>query len=132
MSERLDNHIQLLKRLHERLHKAQSQSDGFISEEILHQLTQVIDLLQSHSDDGYEQGRDWLVHVFTHQPQLTPAIDRDLLWFFGGDCLHFMTDDEMTAFQQLEELEEDHAQRGEAFDRNAAKALLLSGQRFNA
>lgn len=126
MSERLNDHIQLLHRVHERLSQARSHSSDLISDAILHQLSQVIDLLREHSDAGYEQGQDWMVQIFTHQPQLGPAIDRDLLWFFGGDCLHFLTDAEMQAFQQLEELEEEYRLRGEVFDRQAARQLLLS------
>ncbi len=133
MSERLNDHIQLLYRVHERLSRAQEQSGGLISDGILHQLTQVIDLLREHSDAGYEQGRDWLVHIFTHVPQLSPAVDRDLLWFFGGDCLHFLSDDEMLQFQQLDELEEQCLQNGEPFDRQTSKQLLSAGgSGFNA
>lgn len=133
MSERLNDHIQLLYRVQERLSNAQPQAGGLISDEILHQLAQVIDLLQEHSDSAYARGGDWLVHIFTHVPQLTPAIDRDLLWFFGGECLHFLTDEEISLFQQLDELEEENRQRGAVFDRQVAKQLLQSGgSGFNA
>lgn len=133
MSERLNDHIQLLYRVQERLTNAQPQAGGLISDEILHQLAQVIDLLQEHSDAAYAQGGDWLVHIFTHVPQLTPAIDRDLLWFFGGECLHFLTDEEIDLFQQLDELEEENRQRGAVFDRQVAKQLLQAGgSGFNA
>lgn len=133
MSERLNDHIQLLYRVHERLGRAQSQSGGLISDEILHQLMQVIDLLREHSDAGYAQGQDWLVRIFTHVPQLSPAVERDLLWFFGGDCLHFLSDDEIRLFQQLDELEEDCVRQGKSFDRHASKRLLNAGDSgFNA
>lgn len=133
MSERLNDHIQLLYRVQERLTNAQPQAGGLISDEILHQLAQVIDLLQEHSDSAYARGGDWLAHIFTHVPQLTPAIDRDLLWFFGGECLHFLTDEEINLFQQLDELEEENRQRGAVFDRQVAKQLLQAGSPgFNA
>ena len=40
-------------------------------------------------------GQQWLHRFLTHNPELAPAIHRDLLWFFGGDCLHFMPDEEI-------------------------------------
>ncbi len=121
MSERLNDHIHLLQQVHERLSKA----GGIISDEILHQLAQVIDQLMQHSDSGYTQGQDWVTHVFSHHPQLSPAIDRDLLWFFGGDCLHFLTDEEIDLFQKVDEIEAQHQQEQKPFDRQSTKALLL-------
>ena len=125
MSERLNDHIHLLQQVHERLSKAQSQAGGIISDEILHQLTQVIDQLTQHTDSGYTQGQDWITHIFNHLPQLSPAVDRDLLWFFGGDCLHFLTDEEIDLFQQIDEIEAQHEQEQKPFDRQSAKDLLL-------
>ena len=95
MSERLNDLTQRLHQVGERLRKAQPQSAGVISDEILHQLDQVIDQLREHSGAGYQEGHDWVVQIFTHLPQLNPVIDRDILWYFGGDCLHFLTDDEI-------------------------------------
>lgn len=34
---------------------------------------------------------------------LVPLIKRELLWFTGGECLHFLGDEEITLYQQLEE-----------------------------
>ncbi|MCD8523129.1 MAG: hypothetical protein LRY66_11015 [Saccharospirillaceae bacterium] len=126
MSERLNDHIHLLLQVRERLSKAQSQDGGIISDEILHQLTQVIDQLKQHTDSGYIQGQDWITHIFNHLPQLSPTIDRDLLWFFGGDCLHFLTDEEINLFQQMDEIEAQHEQEQKPFDRQSTKKILLN------
>ncbi|MAD46673.1 MAG: hypothetical protein CMI02_16000 [Oceanospirillaceae bacterium] len=128
MSERLNDLTQRLHQVGERLRKAQPQAAGVISDEILHQLDQVIDLLREHSGSGYQQGHDWVVQIFIHLPQLNPVIDRDILWFFGGDCLHFLTDEEISLFQQLDEREAEAEARGEDFDRAAEKARLQSGE----
>ncbi|MAK90898.1 MAG: hypothetical protein CMI08_01995 [Oceanospirillaceae bacterium] len=124
MSERLNDLTQRLHQVGERLRKAQPQSAGVISDEILHQLDQVIDQLREHSGAGYQEGHDWVVQIFTHLPQLNPVIDRDILWYFGGDCLHFLTDDEIALFQQLDEKEAEAESNGEDFDRTAEKARL--------
>lgn len=132
MSERLNDHIGMLYQVAERLKKAQPESAGMISDEILQQLERVIDLLREHSDAGYEQGSDWMSQLFTHHPQLAPAVERDLLWFFGGECLHFLTDDEISLFQQLDEREAEAAANGEAFDRALTRRTLMAGGNFNA
>lgn len=124
MNERLKYHLDLLQNVLQRLERAQATADGIISDEIIHQLKQLIELLTQQSPDAYDAGRDWLSHILTHVPQLTPAIDRDLLWFFGGECLHFMGDEELELFQQIDEQEALHESSEQPFDRVAFKTLL--------
>ena len=45
-----------------------------------------------------------VARLFTTYPDFAPTFPRELLWFFGGDCLHYMPDEEIATFQQLEEL----------------------------
>jgi len=60
------------------------------------------------SDENFLlQGQDLLCKVVSAYPHLMPLLYRDLLWFFGGDCLHYMPDDEISLFQQLDELRHD-------------------------
>ena len=40
-------------------------------------------------------GQDMMSQVILRYPQIAHLVPRDLLWFFGGDCLHFMPDDEL-------------------------------------
>lgn len=127
MNDRLNHHIAMLEGVKTRLQNANKQVDGLVSDEILHQLSQVIDQLTEHSGSAYEAGQDWLAALFTHHPQLAPAVNRDLLWFFGGECLHFLTDDEIDRFQQLDELEADAVANGEDFDRALTLQTLSTG-----
>ncbi|WP_052692189.1 PA2817 family protein [Teredinibacter purpureus] len=54
-------------------------------------------------EDGVPLGQ-WLVsNVIMRYPHITPEIPRDLFWFFGGDCMHFLGEEEIEKFQQLEE-----------------------------
>ncbi|PKM32136.1 MAG: dehydrogenase, partial [Gammaproteobacteria bacterium HGW-Gammaproteobacteria-12] len=48
-------------------------------------------------------GQDLISQVFHRYPQIAHLVPRDLLWFFGGDCLHFMPDDEIALYQALDE-----------------------------
>jgi hypothetical protein len=54
-------------------------------------------------DDYLGEGQDLITLLISHYPQLTPAIHRDLMWFFGGDCLHFLSEEELGHYQELEE-----------------------------
>ena len=69
-------------------------------------------------------GQDLISQIFHRYPQIAHLVPRDLLWFFGGDCLHFMPDEEIAVFQQLEERRYDAEQSGEPFDWNQEKQLL--------
>ncbi len=48
--------------------------------------------------------QNWLFSFICMQPQLNPLVPRDLLWFIGGDCLHFLIDEEIERFQKIEDL----------------------------
>lgn len=103
MTEKQNYYVQLLNRVQERLTSAQKNAPELLNGTILHQLEQVINSLQEQSDSAYALGQDWMVQMFTHLPQFNPAIERELLWFFGGECLHFLSDEEIEQFQQEDE-----------------------------
>ena len=69
-------------------------------------------------------GQDVICQVIQRYPQVAHLVPRDLLWFFGGDCLHFMPDEELDLYQRLEELRYEAEQKGEAFDWHQQKQLL--------
>jgi len=48
-------------------------------------------------------GQRIITHIIGHYPDITPQVHRDLLWFFGGDCMHYLGDDEMERYQKVEE-----------------------------
>lgn len=80
----------------------------------LHQQPQGIDFL--------EQGQVLMCRVVGSYPHLMPLLYRDLLWFFGGDCLHFMPDEEIAVFQLLDEQREEAKQEQKAFNYKEARA----------
>lgn len=69
-------------------------------------------------------GQDLMCQVIQRYPQIAHLVPRDLLWFFGGDCLHFMPDDELDLYQALEERRYEAEQNDESFDWNQEKQLL--------
>lgn len=69
-------------------------------------------------------GQDLMSQVILRYPQIAHLVPRDLLWFFGGDCLHFMPDDELDLYQALEERRYEAELNDEPFDWNQEKQLL--------
>jgi hypothetical protein len=78
--------------------------------------------------DLYERGPGLAALLFASCPQLAPAFPRELLWFLGGDCLHYMPDEELAVYQKLDELRAEAAARGAFLDYPAEKAKLLKLQ----
>ncbi|MGB1238878.1 MAG: PA2817 family protein [Pseudomonadales bacterium] len=77
---------------------------------------------------GYtEQGQDFCCTWVRAYPDLVPVLPRDLLWYFGGDCLHFMPDEEIDTFAQLDERRHDAQSAQQTFDypKERAKAFNL-------
>ncbi len=69
-------------------------------------------------------GQDMICQVFHRYPQIAHLVPRDLLWFFGGDCLHFMPEEEIAQFQDLEERRFAAEEKGEPFDWGQERQLL--------
>ncbi|MGB1140490.1 MAG: PA2817 family protein [Halioglobus sp.] len=94
----------------------------------LRELVDALSGLAPGSPDFYENGGLLVSRLFTTYPELAPLLPRQLLWFFGGDCLHFMADEEMEQFQQLDEMRREAAGRGEVLDLREARAKLMNLQ----
>ena len=75
-----------------------------------------------------DEGPALIARMLTTAPQLAEVFPRDLLWYLGGDCLHFMPDDEIDGFTRLDEQRRDALARGEPFSWREARAALLKLQ----
>ena len=86
-------------------------------------------LALSQAETGlHSEGQTLVGRLFTTYPDFSPTFPRELLWFLGGDCLHFMPDEEIALYQQLEEQREETAARGEIIDFATERAKLLKLQ----
>ena len=79
-------------------------------------------------DGLYETGPDLVARLFSSCPQIAPSFPRELLWFLGGDCLHFMPDEELGMFQELDDMRLEAEQSGVHLDYQEARANLLKLQ----
>ena len=98
-------------------------------EDTLRQLAGDFERLARDSGSGlYTEAATLVDRLFTTYPDFAPTFPRELLWFFGGDCLHFMPDDEIALFQQLDDKRNQAAAGGTVLDLQAARAKLLNLQ----
>jgi hypothetical protein len=84
--------------------------------------------LANGEGDLYGEGTSLVTRLFTTYPGFAPTLPRELLWFLGGDCLHYMPDEEIDTFAQLADLRSAAAARGETLDLRSARAKLLNLQ----
>jgi len=69
-------------------------------------------------------GQDILTQVITRYPQIAHLVPRDLLWYFGGACFNFLSDEELDMYEALEERRHEAEQNDEPFDWNQEKQLM--------
>ena len=101
----LEHHQQLLDHLIMQLPNAlDSVCTDEQKEQQLNQINHVKQALAEKSGESRDLGQQWLFAFIGNHPQLTPLIPRDLLWFFSGECLHFMSDEEISQYQRLEDI----------------------------
>jgi len=72
-------------------------------ERFLARFERLLEGLTRGSTDYEFDGREVITTVQLQYPELWSALDRRLLWFFGGDCLHFLDDEEIDAFQRADD-----------------------------
>ncbi len=94
----------------------------------LRELAVAFGSLFSGPSEIYAQGQTLVSRLFITYPDFSPTFPRELLWFLGGDCLHFMPDDEIELYQQLEDERYTLAAKGEVIDFAEARAKLLKLQ----
>ncbi|MFO7705035.1 MAG: PA2817 family protein, partial [Halopseudomonas sp.] len=92
----------LLKSLFDTL-RAQSVLMEQVPEEsnllFLERFDELITQLEAGDHDSLHAGQDIICQIISRYPQIAHLIPRDLLWYFGGDCLHFMPDEEIAQYQ---------------------------------
>jgi hypothetical protein len=98
------------------------------AEDPLRELAAEFASLVGGEGDLYGEGASLVGRLFTGFPDVAPLFPRELLWFFGGECLHFMPDAEIEAYQRLEQQRLQAAARGERLDLRTARSNLLKLQ----
>lgn len=122
----LDHHLTLLTHLRSIL-VALGEAEQVPEEShelFLERFDELLTLLPQEPEQSLYLGQDLMCQVIHRYPQIAHLVPRDLLWFFGGDCLHFMPDEEITLFQALDERRFEAEQNDEPFDWEREKQFL--------
>lgn len=86
------------------------------------------DLEQLPNSGGSQQliqGQQLLCKLVATYHHLMPLLPRDLLWYFGGDCLHYMPDEEIALYQKLDEQRQAASEANQTFDYEKARLNAL-------
>ena len=105
-----------------------TRTESLADADSLRELAVAFEKVASGQADLYEKAPALISRLFETYPDFAPTFPRDLLWFLGGECLHYMPDEEITVFQQLDELRGAAQIRGEVLDFQAARAKLMKSQ----
>jgi hypothetical protein len=94
----------------------------------LRELAMSFDSAAQGGDDLYQCAPALVERLFTTYPDFAPTFPRELLWFLGGECLHYMPDEEITLYQQLDEMRDTAQISGKVLDFQAARAKLMKSK----
>lgn len=119
-------HIELLKAFNAQIQSLPPFNDENPNTEDMEFIAALAALItHTQGSDWRENGQTLLCRIVGGYSHLMPLLQRDLLWFFGGDCLHYMPDEEIGIFQQLDQMRETAKTEGAAFDYKQTRAKLL-------
>ncbi|CAE6914532.1 MULTISPECIES: PA2817 family protein [Pseudomonas] len=122
----LDHHLALLDHLRKIL-VALGEAEQILDSShalFLERFDELVAALPVDQEGSLYLGQDLISQIFQRYPQIAHLVPRDLLWFFGGDCLHFMPDEEIAIYQRLDERRFEAEENGEPFDWNQERQLL--------
>lgn len=102
----LSQHLASLKQLGAVLESLDAQSEQ--ASDTSHQLfleryQSLIDTLGQDLEEGVHLGQELLAQIAYRYPEVAHLISRELLWFFGGDCLYLLSDEEALFYQERDE-----------------------------
>ena len=117
-------HTQLVKQLSEFVKTISAQSGALNPEHPFQLWCQRTSGLLEAQLLKLDEITDQVNTLFTHFADLTPLFPRDVLFFLGGDCLHYMPDEEIQAYQALDELRYSAESQGKSFDWETSKQSL--------
>ena len=99
----LGPNLQRLRQLSALLGAAKAQSESDELDPLQASFDRLLEAVSAQEPDYEFLVQDVLLRLHRRFPSLWEGVDRHLLWFFGGELLHFLSDEELDAFQQRED-----------------------------
>ena len=94
----------------------------------LAELAGQFDDLAARPDAIMDEAPELVARMFTVAPQLAEHFPRDLLWYLGGECLHFMPDEEIERLTALDDQRRAASAAGRDFNWREARSSALGLQ----
>ena len=121
-------HLQLLKQSYEAFRAKEAFQDIELDKDAIEFLASFEKLIKDmvHLDPNHVfSGQKLVTLQIAKYPDLTECWARDLLWYFGGDCLHYMPDDEIEKFQLIDEARFEAIDQERPFEREKIRNRIL-------
>ncbi|MFC3149942.1 PA2817 family protein [Litoribrevibacter euphylliae] len=121
-------HLRLLKQSYEAFREKEPFLGQDLDQDAIAFLAAYEQLIKDmvHLDPNHVfSGQQLVTQQISKYPDLTECWARDLLWYFGGDCLHYMPDDEIEKFQQLDDARFEAIDEGKAFQREKVRNRIF-------
>ena len=102
-------------------------TEGYIPEleGLLELYRDAITQFEAQDPQAYQTGQTLMTRLVSMLPQYMPLMARDLLWMFGGDCIHYLSDQEIEQYQRLDEARFEAENQGE-YDYLQLRNALIS------
>lgn len=98
-------HRKLLRQLAEHINSTAPFNGGELDElqaDFVEKLSAILDSSTAPATQ-IELGQWVLSQIVSNYQSIMPAVPRSLFWYFGGECMHYLGDEEIELFQKLEE-----------------------------
>lgn len=89
-------------------------------------LAETADALAARPSTILDDAPQHIARLLTTAPQCAQLFPRDLLWYLGGECLHFMPDEEIEHYSALDEQRRAAAASGTVFNWQAQAVFDVS------
>lgn len=119
MSSRTQYTISLLNDLHQRIQEHDPFNREHLAEEeqdFIEKLEALCDTAPQPSPDFLFDAQELMGRFIRCYPNLVPLMRRELLFFVGGECLHFLGDEELALYQEVDEQLYEQEQAGNDVD----------------
>ena len=127
----MSENTQAIKNLFTALYKECSSQPPFCDSQLNESEQNFINNLEqlaNHQLDDetfYEKGQQLIESIIANYPAITPILNRDILWLLGGNCMHYLGDDEINDFQRIDELIYEAKNSGQKLSFAEAKTQVL-------
>lgn len=119
----MSSRIQFINSRLQTLHQRIREHDPFDRSELAEEEQDFLQKLNALIRDGEQPNADFLFEAqelisrfIRCYPNLVPLMHRELLYFIGGECLHFLGDEELALYQQVDEQLYEAEQAGDSVD----------------